>query len=130
MPAADEDVSAVFEAWRARQAAPERVRLTPDRVILIRSRLRSHSVEDLLDLIAYAHDAETPEARFWRGENDRSQTYLGLDNLLVASKLSDRIDRARTWAAGDGFDPSGEPAESIVLSPIGALREASRRGGG
>lgn len=125
--ASEEDVTEVFESWRSRQSAPDRVKLTPDRAALIRSRLRAHEASELVDLIAYAFEANTPEARFWRGENDRNQRYLGLDNLLVQSKLADRIDRARAWAEGNEDSPgSSDSEEPLVLSPIGQLR----RGGG
>lgn len=116
-----DDVVLVFEAWRGRQPSPDRVRLTPDREALIRARLRTYDADDLVTLVSYAYDSDAPEARFWRGENDRNQRYLGLDNLLVASKLADRVDRARAWADGESGDLD-EPEGPLVLSPIGRLR--------
>jgi hypothetical protein len=123
MPA-DDDIGAVFESWRARQPTPDRVKLTPDRAALIRARLRTYDADDLVQLVVYAYEADAPECRFWRGENDRNQRYLGLDNLLVASKLADRVDRARAWADGESGDID-EPEDPLVLSPIGRLRSES-----
>lgn len=95
-----DEIERVFEGWRARQRRPQACRLTDDRVDLLRSRLsRGYSVEDLLALFEYAWNADTAEARFWRGDNARRRTYLDLSNLLRAGKLAGRVESARNWIA-------------------------------
>lgn len=133
--ASKEDIATVFEAWRAGQKRPGLCRLTPARAKLIAARLERASAEDLATLMQYAYEAETPEARWWRGE-DGGMSYLGLDNLLRIGKLDDRIDRAREWVGesddGDlvtrqdeGADDLEDEDEGIIFSTVGAMR---RRG--
>lgn len=119
-------VDLVFECWRKHQPNPDRVRLTQARRKLIRDRLKSgFTSDDLCNLVRYAHEAEADEARFWRGDNDRDRTFLGLDNLLRSTKLPDRVDRANAWVDKGG--EVGEEDEDVVLDPIAALRLAARR---
>jgi hypothetical protein len=124
--ATDEEIERVFESWRARQKRPERVRLTRDRRTLIRRRIESgHTVDDLLAVIRYAFEAETPEARFWRGENNRGAKYLGLDNLFRVGKVSDRVDRALDWL--DDLDEQASDEErGVVIDLVGMLRRQAR----
>ena len=92
------EINEVFEFWRARRPQPKRCILTDDRADLIRKRLeRGYTVQDLIVLIEYAYESDSPEARCWRGDNSRRRTYLGLDNLLRAGKLADRIENAHNW---------------------------------
>jgi hypothetical protein len=122
-----EQISTVFEAWKERQKRPERARLTKTRSDLLRRRLQGgHTVEDLLALIRYAYEAETAEARFWRGENAQRATYLGLDNLLRIGKLDDRVDRALDWLE-DLDEQHAQEEEGIVIDLVGRLRRQSRR---
>lgn len=126
MKATDEEIERVFESWRARQKRPERVRLTRDRRTLIRRRIESgHTVDDLLAVIRYAFEAETPEARFWRGDNAQRATYLGLDNLFRVGKVSDRVDRALDWL--DDLDEQASDEErGVVIDLVGMLRRQAR----
>lgn len=133
-----EGVARVFEAWRSRQASPERIKLGADRRRLIEQRLRLYEPGALVALIRYAYEADAPGPRFWRGDNDKGQEYLGLDNLFRSSKIADRVDAALAWSEGGAVrGPStvrrsgpGAPllAEEEMISPIGALRAASRAG--
>lgn len=94
----DGEVTRVFEDWRRRQKRPEACRLTDDRIDLIRARMaKGYEVEDFLALFEYAWEADSPEARFWRGDNSRRRTYLDLANLLRAGKLAGRIESAMNW---------------------------------
>ncbi len=126
----------MFEAWRSRQGRPAQVVFGEDRRRLIASRLRTsgRTAEDLIALIEYAYEADTREARWWRGEEDTSSTtYLGLANLLRREDLSDRVDRALAWresgkadadrayaAATDDGDDLG-PLAGLRARPAGAL---------
>ena len=115
----------VFEAWRVRQPSPGRVTLTEERRKTIGARLRrGFDADDLVLLVQYAYEADTDEARFWRADNAPPGTrqYLGLDNLLRVSKLSDRIDRAHAWADVElGED---DPEDGVILSGVGLLRRS------
>jgi hypothetical protein len=119
-----DEVERVFEEWRSRQASPGRVTLSEERRRLIASRLNRASADDLVMLVRYAFEAETSEARFWRGE-DGGRAYLGLDNLLRISKLDDRIDRARSWAEEQGDEDDDGDDDGIVFGVLGALRRSS-----
>lgn len=116
------DVELVFESWRSRQPAPDRVKLGDERARLIAGALRAHSADELVTLIAYAYEADESDARYWRGENDQRRSYLGLTNLLGPKKLSDRVDRASAWAEGFGGAPADDDGDPVQLSPIGLLR--------
>ena len=116
------DVQAVFEAWANGQKAPHRCKLNQPRQDLIARRLKVHSRDELITLITYAYSADTSEARFWRGESREGRIYLGLDNLLRAGKLTDRIERAEEWAGGESEeDPSGPAGvqDGNNLGPMG-----------
>lgn len=92
------EIEEVFEEWKLNQKRPDMCRLTDDRIDLIRSRLgRGYSVEDLLVLFDYAWESDSPEARYWRGDNPRRRTYLDLANLLRSTKLAARVEAARNW---------------------------------
>lgn len=124
---ASDPVVEVFEAWRARQGQGSRATLTEDRRRLISVTLRKgYTVDDLAGLVRYAYEADVDEARWWRGANDRDRTYLGLDNLLRAGKLADRIDRARAWCeaaeAGETAGSDEDPDDGVVLGPLARLR--------
>lgn len=119
------DERLVFDAWRAGQRAPERCKFTETRKRLIKTRLKSHSAAELQTLIQYAYEADTDEARFWRGDNDSGREYLGLDNLLRAGKLDDRMERAIEWLEGDSLEDPGGPAgaddDGLDLGPMGTF---------
>jgi hypothetical protein len=101
-------VQRAFELWRDYQRAPDRCKLTDVRRRLLQRALRAHDVEGICALISYAFEADTPEARFWRGGGPENREYLDLENLLVASKLDSRVERALAWKAGeDPHDPEG-----------------------
>ena len=122
----DRQIAEVFDAWRTRQPT-RRATLTEQRAALIRARLAGgHEVADLVALIRYAYEADTDEARFWRGANDRDRSYLGLDNLLRARKLADRVDRAHEWAArhdlGEIAGTDDDDLDGVIASPIALLR--------
>lgn len=115
----DDDVTAVWKFWASRQRRPDLCRLTADRRKLIADRLRlGYDPTDLIVLFRYAFEADEPRARFWRGDNDRGETYLGLDDLLRVTKLGDRVVRAHHWAE----DQAGGSA--LLSLPIGAASSA------
>jgi hypothetical protein len=61
--------------------------------------MREAPAADLVALIHYAYESSEAPARFWRGENHDSRTYLGLDNLFVAKKLQGRLQLVYQWKA-------------------------------
>lgn len=119
----DADIKQVFEAWRGRQRSPDRVKLRESRRKLIRDRLsHGYDADELVSLIAYAYEADTAEAKFWRGENTDRRTYLGLDNLFRVGKLADRVDRALDWTEAP---PAGEDNKTNFVGDL--LRQTRRR---
>lgn len=138
-------VAEVFETWAdARQtrggalfaagkrpALPGVVSLTKDREGQIGRALdHGYTAEDLVALVRYAFEADVWEARMWRGEErEGGGEFLGLDNLLRVTKLSDRVDRAREWiATAEDAAEDADPEDGVVFSPIGHLRYLSRTG--
>jgi hypothetical protein len=111
-------VQQVFDLWRSTRPNPDYCRLTPPRRKLLNTRLKAYPVADLLALVRYASEADTKEARFWRGENDRRQEYMDLVNLLRISKLDGRLERALLWrdqqAAAAATEENG-----MDLGPMG-----------
>jgi hypothetical protein len=90
------DVKVVWDCWRKRQSNPDALALTSSRSTIERG-LKSASIDALCALIDYAYDSDEPGPRFWRGENDRGQTYLGIDNLFRNEKLASRVQMALEW---------------------------------
>ena len=88
---------------------------------MIRAALQESSVEQLIDLIVYAYEADEPGPRFWRGENSHNRTYLGLDNLMVASKLQGRLQLVAVWK-----DKNGHTEDGTNLGPLAAYRRGPR----
>ena len=113
----EDDAEMVFEAWRSHRPNPAYCRLTAGRRKLISTRLRIFSAHALCALIRYAFEANTSEARFWRGDNPQKQDYTGLTNLFRVTKMDDRIERACLWIDDQ---PTGEVEEGIDLGPMGA----------
>lgn len=108
----------VYFAWRSRQRAPERCKLTEARRKLIRRALRDYEVEEVVALIVYAYEADEPGPRYWRGDNRQGRTYLDLTNLLSdAARLPGRVEAALAWVESDG---AGEPIEdpTAMLSAL------------
>lgn len=96
--ASKEDVNTVFAAWMAGQKRPHLCKLTSGRENLIKRALREYSALEISTLMRYAYESSDERARFWRGENDRNETYLDLTNLLRITKLDERVLLAMTWA--------------------------------
>lgn len=116
-----QEVARVWGAWRDRQARPGACVLAEPVQRQVRAALQQATADQLVQLVAFAYEADEPAARFWRGQNDQRRTYLGLDNLLRLGKLADRLQLVEQWAStqrpvdGDGTD----------LGPLAAYR---RRG--
>ena len=93
-----EVIQAIFNAWRQHQRRPSICKLTPERIELIESRIAlGYDKSDFISLFNYAWNSDEAGPRFWRGDNDRNRTYLGLDNLLRKNKLGTRIEKALNW---------------------------------
>lgn len=129
----DPDVVQVWEAWRSRQKRPHCCLFTIDRAELIRKKLSlGYPVDAMLALIEYAYEADTNEARFWRGENDRRTVYLDLKNLTWDEKIGGRVQRALEWRE----DQKNREAGAAVLDDhreeregrAGSLARFRRRG--
>lgn len=114
MQATGEDIQRVWEEWRDRRDKPALCRFTEERRELIERRLRSFSADDLVMLIEYACEADTVEARFWRGDNGRHREYLDLENLLRAGKIAGRVERAFAWK----LEADTSPAPQQVSKPL------------
>ena len=119
-----EDVNDVFEAWKNRQKMPGSCRLGAGSSSLIESALKEATPKQLKDLIAYAYEADEPGPRFWRGDNNRNRTYLGLDNLLVISKLQSRLQLVAEWSSNG----CGKEEDGTDLGPLAAYRRQGPRG--
>ena len=104
----DKAVESVWAAWQKRQKRPGACRFSPSTQRIIRGAMREASSTDLIALIEYAYEANEGPARFWRGENQDSRTYLGLDNLFVSKKLQGRLQLVYAWKSkrsGEGQAP-------------------------
>lgn len=119
------DIERVWESWLDYQRFPDRCVLSESRVDLIASRLHSHSAEELCLVVQYAFEANTPEMRFLRGDNRESRTYLDLENLLRASKIDSRVERAIEWAAREDQDVADI---GVRLSPVAVFKRGPWRG--
>ena len=98
MEPTDEQVQAVYSTWRALRPNPQLVVLTPARASAIRARLREgHTMAQLVALVVYAHQGDSNEARWWRGDNPEGREYMDLVNLLRATKTAARVERAWAW---------------------------------
>lgn len=115
-----EDIQRVFTLWKSYRPRPELCRLTGNRRKLIRTRLKDWTPEDLCVLVRYANEADTSEARFWRGQNDRGQEYLDLVNLLRGTKMDGRVERAHLWADEQDRRTKDED-EGLDLGPMGQV---------
>jgi hypothetical protein len=129
----DQQVLAVFEAWRRHRPNPGRVKLTPARASVIRARLRDHhSVEELSLLVGeYAHEADTKEATWWRGDNPEGTEYLDIINLLRSSKTAGRVERAWEWKHGQqgtGVEPDVDLGPMALFRGPQATGRVLRRG--
>jgi len=118
------EVSTVYEEWKKRQVRPAACKLGPATQETIRGGLRNATVEQIVNLIRYAYEADEPGPKFWRGGNQSGRKYLGLDNLLVGKKIESRLQMVSEWleterkstAMGDGTD----------LGPMAAYRSRRR----
>jgi hypothetical protein len=121
----DRDSVSVWEAWRDRQDRPSACVFGPGARKLVTAALKEAPAHHLIVLVNYAYEADEPGPRFWRGHNDRRRTYLGLDNLLVVSKLSARIQHALEWV--ESLDPD-EEGDGTDLGPMSKYRRTGPRG--
>lgn len=114
--ATPEDVALVWETWQTRQRRPDLVRLTDERVKLIRKRIAlGYTAAELAALIRFAFEADDKRARFWRGQNATRTTYLDLENLFRESKLGHRIPVAMEWAeVNPPPNPDGTPGAAVA----------------
>lgn len=93
-----QDMQDIFDAWKETQPRPHLCRLTPARKKLIQGiSEEGHTVEDIKVLMEFAKKSTDSMARWWRGENPERKTYMGLDNLLRKTKLTERIEKALNW---------------------------------
>ena len=117
----DQQVQEVFSEWQRHRPNPARVKLTPARASVIRARLRDgHTAEELSLLVGeYAHEAETKEATWWRGDNPEGTEYLDLINLLRSSKTAGRVERAWAWKHGQRQEVE---VPELSLGPMAAFR--------
>ena len=122
---APDQVAHVFEVWRSYRPNPGYCRLTAQRRKLLQARLRDYTADDLVALVRYANEADTAEARFWRGQNDRRAEYLDLVNLLRVQKLDGRVERALLWRDAQ-LQLAQQEAEGLDLGPMGALMRGQR----
>ena len=111
----DTRVQEVWIAWRDRQQRPGACRFTPSTQRIIRGAMREAPAADLIALIDYAYESAEAPARFWRGENKDSRTYLGLDNLFVAKKLQGRLQLVYQWKARKSGSVKGQ---EVDLGPL------------
>lgn len=125
MSETDDPVARVFACWRGYRPNPAYCRLTTSRRKLIRARLNDYTADDLCTLVRYANEADTAEARFWRGQNDRRAEYLDLVNLLRVSKVDGRVERALLWRDSQA-EATAHEAAGLDLGPMGVLLRGPR----
>ena len=104
------EIRGVFEEWQKRQRRPSLcIFNSPTENIISRCVLAGYSSIQLRSIIEFAYEADHPIARYWRGENDRNQKYLGLEFLLRMSKITDRISILDDYIEfhHDKHDPNG-----------------------
>ena len=122
-----DDIQRIFEAWRKTRPNPRRCRFTKDRKDLIKKRLAlGYEPNDLIAVIRYFTEANTSEARFMRGANDRGRAYLDLENLFRVGKLGARVETALNWLDDKGEGPppddegsAGFSSDELDLGPMG-----------
>jgi len=91
-------IQAVFNAWKERQKRPSICRLTKERKRLIKKALEDgYTEKDLVALIKYAYESNDAGPRFWRGQNQQKRIYLDLVNLLRINKIAGRVEDALNW---------------------------------
>lgn len=123
------DGDKVWNTWRGYQSSPERCHLGPAVRSMIERALKEASAEDLCDLIKYAYEADEEGPRFWRGENGRRRTYLGLDNLLRANKISGRIQMMQEWVTKQNkAKQTNAHQDGTDLGPLAAYRRTGPSG--
>ena len=120
----DQEVVRVWEAWRDRQERPGACVLGEAARGLISRAMGEATPDQLILLFRYAWEADEPGPQFWRGANDRRRTYLGLDNLLVRSKLAGRVQAALAWEST--VQDRGVQEDGTDLGPLARLRAAAR----
>jgi hypothetical protein len=89
--------------WAAYRLHHPTAKATPPKAHqgLLRAAVAEHGAEAVVSVIRWAHQSESGNARFLRGGNDQKTVYLGIDNLLRAGKLPNRIELARKEEAGE-----------------------------
>jgi hypothetical protein len=118
-------VQRVFDSWIDNYGG--RSTLTDTRYRLIATRLKRWTTDELCLLVDYAFNANTKEARFWRGEEMASKRqYLQLDNIFRASKIPKRLENARRWRQNHD---DHEVSEGVMLSFVGIMRRNARQAG-
>jgi hypothetical protein len=122
-----QEVQEVFDAWRQRQKRPNACRLGNASRRLIKSALSEADAASIILLFKYAYEADEPGPRFWRGENARQATYLGLDNLLRLTKLAGRIQLAMEW--GKVCRERATEGDGTNYGPMAAYRASRGRTG-
>jgi len=103
------DILIIWEAWRKRQIYPDRCVCSGPIRSSIRSSLEQATVDSIVDLFEFAFDSDEPAAKFWQGQNAQKRKYLGLDNLLRANKLQDRLQLVYAWK--DAKDSDGPQSD-------------------
>lgn len=126
-PSTASPIDRVFAAWAKGHDHPERFTLSATYRGLIEGALREvggdpdGAADALILLFKYVFEADEAGPKFLRGETSPGgRTYLGLDNLLVRSKLQTRIAAAREWSEKrypDQDEPGG--GDGVDLGPLG-----------
>ena len=120
----EEGVVRVWESWRDRQERPGACVLGDAARGLIAKAMKEATADQLVTLFRYAWESDEAGPRYWRGHNDRQRKYLGLDNLLVRSKLAGRIQAALTWEAT--VQDQGIQEDGTDLGPMARYRSRKR----
>jgi hypothetical protein len=123
--ATDEQIQAVFDAWKAHRERPELTRLTKDRQKLISDRLGlGYTPEDFVALVNFVHLSSDQWCVYMRNNQ-----YTGLDYLLRKEKLADRVERALNWqieTADAERKRVEEEASGLSLGILGQFRRGAR----
>jgi hypothetical protein len=96
-----------------RQANPDACSIAGYRG-LIASALRVTSADNLALLIRWVYESNDPGPAWLRGSNPNGRVYLGLENILVVSKIPSRVQLALEWDPRRARPHDGHNGAAVV----------------
>jgi hypothetical protein len=90
-----DEISEIYQHWVANLSKNKK--LTIRRIKAIEEALILTKAEDLKLIIEYIFNADDEYASYIRGANSLNKEYTDLLNILRIQKISDKLERAKTW---------------------------------